>query len=297
MKFRAALLACIFLAGTLQDGQAGILAPILYHKAHSGGGAYSGPGDVVGSAVFYAGLRAYTAAKATAGVAAVQLCTASDALCTDIHVTSTGGLSSSDLTTSGCSAINTCTIKIWYDQAGTNNQTIATIADRATFKNSCIGSLPCGVGAGNTQYASVSTLSQAEPFTILSAAQRTGNFSTEGDTVGAQSPSTVVIGFSNSANTALLYAGSVLSATAADTTWHALQGVFNTGSSILAVDATQTSGASGGQSFATENYSIMSASTSNSLTGYFVESGIWGGAFTSTQLTNMSANVHSYWGF
>lgn len=270
-------------------------------KAPGGGGSYVGPGDIVGvggTGAFW-GLRAYSAATASAGALAIQLCTASDALCTDIHVTSTGGLNASDLTASGCSSINTCTIKIFYDGSGNGKtESQATIANRATFQNSCIGSLPCAQGLATTKYSGPTFSTGGLPsFTLYCAANRTTNVTVESDCL-AQTSTFVVLGSLNSANTGFFYTGAALSATASDNTWHNLIGVPSATTQVLYVDATATNGGATASVLATAPFGVMSNSASNGYQGNWVEGAVYMGTqFNSTQAGNLNSNVHSYWGF
>jgi hypothetical protein len=258
-----------------------------------GGGSFTGAGDVVTGADFYWSLRAYNVAKASAGVAAINLCNGGS--CGDVHVTSAGGLNASDISALGCNSINTCTIQTFYDQTGNGvDVSQGTAANRATFQNNCNGSLPCAVLIAGSSYVSTATPFRAQPFTLVGAGNRTSG-STEVDLIVQNVSCCVVIGFANSANTAIFYGGNAVTPAAADNTWHVLQALFNSTSSTVAVDGSQTTGQNVGLStFAT---AVVHLGNTSSSVVQFTEAGLWNASFTGTNMTNMNSNIHGYWGF
>jgi hypothetical protein len=267
---------------------------------------YAGPGDVTSGAKTWWGLRAYSAAKGLAGVAAIKLCTAADAACTDIHVTANGGLSAADIATAGCSLIDTCTIKTVYDQSGAlacgpSGQACdyvqATIGLRPTFLRSCIGSLPCiSSSAGNLFLTGTAFLSaMVQPYTMSEVVSRTASFTTQQGTIFLNGNGGD-IEFASTTNTALIYAGGVGNATAANTTKHAFNVLFSGASSNFYIDGSAntvnagTSNAGGGGGFW-----LLSAGAT-SLTGLWFEAGAWTGN-QSANFSAMNSNQHTYWGF
>lgn len=296
MRWIAALI--LLIPAFVQVGQvpAGIFG-------HSTAASYTGPGDVRTSAMAFWAFRAYSAAQAAALVKSVQLCTASDALCTDIRVTSAGGLNASDITASGCGSINTCTIKILYDQSGANNcagpcdlsQTI--IASRLTFTNNAIGSLPCMADAGagslvnTTNFAGTLT----QPFTVSMVAERTAAFTSFNAAFGSGTGARH--GFSNSANTILNFEGSIATASASDSVFHAVQNTANGASSVIYVDGSSSTVSSGSNTLTTSLGVGIAPGTSNVLNGNVCEVGLWTGAFSGGDNASMNSNQHTYWGF
>lgn len=288
-------------------GPCGAFAPAATAPCVAGPAAptYTGPGDVTSSATAWWGLRAYSAAKALAGVAAIQLCTAADAACTDIHVTGSGGLNATDLTTSGCSLIDTCTIKIIYDQTGALacvgpaacTYTSAGIPQRATFTRSCVLSLPCAIATTASVYVTAASLTTAltQPYTMSEVVSRTGAFTTQQGTIYLNGNGGD-IEFSATTNTALIYAGSSVTATASNTTTHAFNVLFNAASSNFYIDGSANtvnpgaSNAGGGGGFF-----LLSAGGTN-LTGTWFEAGAWAGD-KSSNFALMNTNQHAYWGF
>jgi len=89
--------------------------------------------------------------------------------------------------------------------------------------------------------------------------------------------SNVEIGF-NAANTAFLYGGSTLNSAASftDGSWHALQGLYAGGSSVINADGTDGAAAAGGANpiIATTNATaIGSSGAGDNFTGLWLESG------------------------
>jgi hypothetical protein len=109
------------------------------------------------------------------------------------------------------------------------------------------------------------------------------------------------LGYRNAgANTAFLYAGSVVSATASDGSWHSLHAIFANpaSNSDMNVDGSSTTGGSGGSGVNPSfNYTLFSAGGGQFMSGKFAEAGVWKSALTSGQASSLSSNQHSYWGF
>jgi len=99
----------------------------------SGIAAFQGPGDVVGSALTFWGAQAYTAAYASGGGLAFNVCLVADASCGDLVFNSSGTVVDGLIGASHCSVV-TCTIKTAYDQTGNSNDaTNPTEATRPTI--------------------------------------------------------------------------------------------------------------------------------------------------------------------
>lgn len=263
-----------------------------------GGGGFTGQGDVQTYTVWI-GLRAYNAAYATALGAAVDICTAADALCTTIHVTSAGILSASDITTSTCTT--TCTIKKWYDQTGNGHHyTQLTIANRAVFStgSGCTNTaLPCSTFtlSGSTSYAGTGNITQSQPLQAVWVASRTGDFTTQ-QNVFESASNGVQFTYAGSTNAVLNYAGSCCTnATASDSAQHVIQMLANGGSSATVVDATSTGLTAGGNGLSAEVLSLSGGSSAKFATMKFLE----GGLIPANGTSNNTATCHNaflYWG-
>ena len=274
-----------------------------YNVSIGGAPAYSGPGDVVSGAKAWWGLRAYN--SAAKGTPAVNVCNVSDIACADLSTDAvTGALVISSIGGSSCSIV-TCTIKTWYDQSGALacsggtacNVTQATIGTRSTLVVSCISSLPCAATSNVAGATATNGLTSgiSQPFTISAVGNRTGNTSSFQDLLSIDN-NDIQTGFSNSTNTSLMFAGSVTSATASDSSFHALQHVYNGASSVLGVDGTEST-VNPGTNVPAAGGKFSIPGVSNVLTGQATEVGIWSGGFSSGQRTSMNSNQHSYWGF
>lgn len=293
-----------FLAATLFTSQAhaqvgfgGMFpGPGTVHSA--GGGSFSGQGDIQ-TYVSWLGLRAYSGAYATGLGNAIILCTALDAACTTIHVTSTGILNASDLTTSGCSAILTCTIKQWYDQTGNgHDQVQATIANRATFSSGsgCSNTgLPCASFGGSAKYLEAgSVYTQAQPMTFIWAASRTGAFTTE-TYVFESRGGFFNIGYFSVASFTVERFGGAGANPATDSVMHVIQALGNGASGTLATDASVSATFNGGANTLLNDHVDFAGGTSGlNPTMEFLEGGLFGGDATSTA-TATCHNAYLYW--
>lgn len=265
---------------------------------HSAGGGYTGPGDVVASAVGWWGLRAYNAAYATALGNAIEVCTAADALCTVIHVTATGGLNSSDLTTSGCSAITTCTAKTLYDQSGNgHNCTQATIGNRYTFDPNKVstGKPSLQDSGGNTTMACASVANTAVPWSFVMMGMM---HTTPGGNVrvfiGAD-PQGILAGPGPKFE---LYAGSVAvegTNLTLDTFYAVVARTDGSGSGgVINRSGTVTSSLAPGSNSTGGGANIGGSGLTNN--GSFSEGGIWASNFSTGDTTSMVSNIVGWWG-
>lgn len=133
---RLAISLAVLLFGTLTlHGQ--VLQGIISDTHHSGGGGYTGPGDVKSGAVsFYSTIRAYNAAYATGSNPAYTLCTSTGCgLLQTVNILTTGR---ADLTTANafvpsCPGGTTCFL-------GAMNNQIAASFDQ--LANTSAGNLP-----------------------------------------------------------------------------------------------------------------------------------------------------------
>lgn len=258
------------------------------------------------------GLRAYNGAYATAGSAAIQICTASDALCTTIHVASTGGLSAADITTSTCAS--SCTIKEWFDQTGNGQNLIqSTISKRATFVQSCLGSLPCAefASAANGGYESANSYSQSQPYTVLWVAKRTGGTTTDSAvvTTDANTGTAIYSEFASTANQILAYSGTSVTIAANDNVWHFAGAQFNSSTgggnnSVITADSSQLTGQNtGSTAVAIATHIDMGCTNLSSgfptrlLTGNIMEAGVWPSGISAANQATQNTNAHTYWGF
>jgi hypothetical protein len=264
---------------------------------------YNGPGDVVGGAAAWYGLRAYNAAYAASNGKLINISRASDSQTCDILAVSNGGFGN----TANCSGTangqpaatfcngTTCTIAEWYDQTGNGiNLTQATVASQPTLTLNCLGVLPCAtfVFQGDASSGSPTTTTIG---TVSGVAQRTSNLTSFSSLLGAVNGNTIA-GWANASNTAITYQGTTgITQTAADNAWHAFQWIYNSTSSLANVDG--VSGTPGSAGSASWNTPInIGLDNGNSLLGQAVEVGLWSVAFNSEQISTMCHNQFNYWG-
>lgn len=275
---------------------------------HSSGAAFSGIGDVYStSAQEYWGLRAWNAAKATAGVAAINLCNV--ALCGDVHVTSAGGLNASDVSANGCNLVDTCVAPTIYGQIGTIGNMTASGTARATFKNNCLpGGLPCLVGNGSTTIYTVPNVLNIPccTFSFVTAATRTGNTSSISVTVdylSSGSGDPLELFFNNSTNNAGFFSGGggwpIVAAN--DNSWHAMVGVADASLPVLTVDTSSGTGPNGSSNDmdGTGAFSLFMRPLllDQPLTGNIYENVVYLSNPNSTQTSNIISNMRSWGGY
>ncbi len=260
--------------------------------------SYTGPGDVVGSAMAFWGVRAYSAA--TIGANAIRIIRFSDKVEQNFVTLSTGELDYAGIVTFlGGSAGRVRTL---FDQTGNGRHLTNALDSTAQPTRFPIFTAtgPNSKGQLNFVAANSHTLqfsgagSQAQPTTMMAAASRT-TAGTDQSLVLAGS-SEQQVGYSSTAHTAKMYAGGSVTATASDGAFHCLQAIFNGASSNLRVDATDTIGNASTSGIGAGTFEVGTAGGGQAFGGFLLELGVWPGAFTGTQLTNMDANVSAYYG-
>jgi hypothetical protein len=263
------------------------------------GTTYQGPGDVVGGATAWYGLRAYNAAYAAAGGNAINIRRTSDSTTADIKVLPTGSLDVATATT--FCASTTCYVTKWYDQSGANyctgsvscNAIQGTAGSQPQLLFNCVGALPCIYFSGSKTMTTVNSSSMAQPISFSEVVERTGNFSTEGDILDFYTSSGISSFFYQQNQIGISAGSSIGVATAADSVLHAVELVVNGNQSVINVDGT-ASGVST-ETNATSPPAAFSPS-SHLMTGYVNEAGFWRVSFTSLAQTTLCHNQRLYWG-
>lgn len=255
---------------------------------------YVGPGDVVSGALGWWGLRAYS--EATKETAAVRIRRASDNAEQDFETLSDGTLDRASIQT--FLASTTGVFVTFYDQSGAlRNLTQATAANQAAVNLSGIGSLITADFNSSSphRYNATSALSQAQPLTYSIAAKSTNTGAQM--TLFGDAGVGCLFGYRSGAdNTAFLYSGSTVTATCSDGNFHSIQAVFNGASSDLNVDGT-TNAVNPGTTSVSGALGLGHTGNSQHFNGQWTEAGIWAGAFTGTQSTNLDANQSAFWGY
>lgn len=271
----------------------------------AGAPAYTGIGDIKS---FYAawGTRAYS--SATRGNKLVNVCNSTggvDVGCADmLSDASTGAIVPQTINGLSCPAAN-CTIKIWYDLTGNTNcsanacdQVQATVANRVTLTASAIGTKTCGVSSNASQlYATANSLtSQAQPVSatlVAKWASTSGNQLAFGALSGGPGA-----GYGMATPNFALYGSTIVNGSAADTSPHAIQYIFNTASSFVVVDSTTGSTSTSGGVALSGATALFADAFGQSMAsgGIICETGIAVGAWNGTDTSNMHTNQSTYYG-
>jgi hypothetical protein len=266
-----------------------------------GAPAYTGPGDVQ-TFTLWAGLRAYSAAKAAATAAIVDLVDQAGANPITINCTTAGALDSSAITTwVAANSVSTIKVTKLYDQVGTNHLVQATLANMPVLTaNSLNTSYGLTFTAANSQQlVATSAISpQTQPYYIYAVAKATASAdrglwaADSGGFAGA------IAEFQAAGPVFAIYAGNVLSATITYSAWHAIQSLFSSTSSVISVDNTETTGNAGTQGA----FNVTSAPLrfGNDITSFFDGSGMEIGYINATvsggNRTSLNSNAHAAYG-
>jgi len=249
-------------------------------------GGYTGPGDVVGGAYAWWGLRAYS--LATIGNNCVKLRRDSDDATQDFITLANGSLDVASIATfKGAANLFVDTL---YDQVAGALNLVAVSSVQPSFTLSGLGTKPIFSHTSTQTLQTIGSATLALPFTISWIGKRTSNFTTTMAVIG--DISTNRTGFLNSADT-IFYFQDLVGAAAADNVWHAVQAANTALSQDLNVDGSANAGGN-----ATTAWSTFVRTNIDGAGNYSnVEYGVWPIAFSGGNSTAMSANQHTYWGF
>lgn len=251
------------------------------------GVSYTGPGDIIASAIAWWGIRAYS--LATIGTACCRIKRA-DTVEKDIVTAANGIIDVSDSHFNGSTPYE---IVKFYDQSG-NSKTIDTIVTTypvLTLNDN--GSLPCITCAAQPLESTLNTPDQAQPY-CASSVVRNAAFA-GATTIIEAGDQPAQLGFSGTTdNSVRMFVGSnaeVAGATSGVT--HSVQGLFNGGSSAskLCVNGTST-----GVSVGTNSLGVFIFRFPGNLTGKSWEGGWWPSDISSF-FAAISTNQHSVWNF
>lgn len=260
-------------------------------------GTYIGPGDLAPTgAIGWWGLRAFS--SFTIGSRAINLRRDSDNATQDFVTLLNGQVDIPNiLIFKGAANLFITTI---YDQSGNGIPLAqATAVNQPPFILNVLRGFPALQNSGGTnlslQRSSVITV--PTPWCMSGVAQRTGNNTSFGTIVTANSDG-IGLYFNNAANQVALFGAAALTASATDGNWHAVQGLNNGASSQVMVDGTTTSGTAGSTSIAFGgSFSIVGPNAaSDNLTGNFFEAGMWAGD-VSSKFASINNNQRAFWGF
>ena len=162
--------------------------------------------------------------------------------------------------------------------------------------SSCIGALPCMTFNGVQFLQLAGSYTQAQPLTYSVVSERTGALTSVNALYEQDFTPFTQISYEASANTIRIYGGTVLTATASDNAWHAIQGVLNGASSVINVDNTQTTGNAGAGGMASGHVNYLGAAGGTQiLNGKLTELGIHPSAISTANQTALCHNQRLYW--
>lgn len=270
---------------------------------------YQGPGDIVSGALLWGSCaRAYNLAYAngTNPLCDLVAVTGGAAVCT-LRVATTGFV---DLAASYCAGTTpsaacaaasggSCKVTKVYDQTGNGNHfTNVTLASMPALTFNALGGLPgLTYAVGNSTFLATGNVTASFPFSESGVITRTSNTAAVNCLLCTSTGTAIEFGLQNSANTALLLNNTgTITATANDSTFHAMQGVTaGTGgaSSVLMVDGTATTGTTSNNPIMAVPVRLGRGNSCCSLTGTIMEGGIWSSTtFAAGDRTNINNNQH-----
>ena len=278
-------------------------------KPASGGGGYTGPGDIVAATAWY-GMRAYSAALASGGASTTKAIDVNGMTTTTsctifLNGTGTGGL---DLTTAGaggvgnqcllgattfCTVTNTaCTVTKFYDQTGNGNNLSTFVAGVfPIFVFSALGSSPAvtlfngaptgitGTFAGKSQPWSIAMV--IKTLTSTGTREQFSDSAFNGSFTQSSKPNVISV-----------YAGTEVDVSALDSKFHSLSfraDDSGTGSAYSLDSAAATTGITVGTDAFGTTIQFGAAE------GYFAEAGIWA-TLNNTQLKSVNDNAATFYG-
>lgn len=259
--------------------------------------AYTGPGDIISGASGWYGLRAYSAAAI--GQNCLDITFSGDSHVSTYQTIAGGGLPLSTISADQTTHGGTMSITKLYNQSGGGAPDLDdTNTVFPVFSFSALGSLPgiLTTVAATSQIRSTGNITQAQPFQFSVVVSRTGNFTHRGQILGGNAGGNKTAAFLDTTNSVVMDAGADLSATAADSAFHAIQWLFSGASSEIYVDGSATAtGNAGTNGFSAEQLKMGAVAAGNDAT--IMEVGIWAGTFSAGTKTSLNANQHNYYGF
>lgn len=269
---------------------------------------YIGLGDVISGAQAYWGLRAYS--SATRGNRFANVCNSTggvDIGCADMFTSATtGAVVPATISLIACPGAN-CTVKTLYDQSQANaclstacDITQATVANRPTLNvGTSVGCTSVGqacliwpgIGLG---LVTSNNINLGAPFTIVTAAKRTGNFSTFGSMIDAFAG----LYYSNAPNELGCVGNSGVNVvTEADSSYQVYQYSGNGTTIGCTVNTTSTSFSDTVTFGNPSPVNVGGDPFSQPLTGDSLETAIYGSVISGSMISAVNTNIHTYWGF
>lgn len=268
-----------------------------------GGGGYTGPIDINGTAYAFWSTRCGATAY-TGNVADVWDTATGVTLETLITCSSGGVINTGSPTALATTCAVSCSVKTLYDQSGSNKCT--TACDLTV--NTAIPTLTISCQNGKLCYnfsdASTTCMSspsvaatQAQPLTVSIVGNHTSSTGS-GELLlltSAGSTTTPQIGFP-SGTQIFMFGNAQFNANMSTAAFHSTQALVNAASSSFSIDGSLTSGTSGATA-AIQAAPMNVGGACFSRTNFtFLELGIWAADKTANTAT-MNSNQHTYWNF
>ena len=194
------------------------------------------------------------------------------------------------------------TIHIAYTQqlALGCNAVQATLGDQPKFilSASPSGQPAMGFTAGPQWLLTPCTPSLSTPFSTSVVAQRTGAFTAVGFIWSANSASGFAqLDFNSTANQVFIYAGNFVTVAQNDNVMHVIGTLFNSGTSMVAIDGSVTTGDSGTHDFGSNQLAIgyNPAFLAQPLTGYLAELPIWNAGLSTAMFASYRINQKAFY--
>jgi hypothetical protein len=273
--------------------------------AHStGGGGYTGPGDIVSGALYWVGLRAYSAAYAAAHGNVADFCDSAGSNCVTVTANTNGSITLPGATACGGGA---CTkIKTLYNQAnvGVGDFTQATGSKMPVLSTANLGGLPTAVftSTNSTCMSGLTTSAITWPVSFSIVLNRTATTGADMVEYGFGDGSTIA-SVGGAANIwRIADAGVQVDGSATDNAFHAGQVIEKTGANASQwyIDGVSTTGTLTAGSAPAGDASAVGcrggfASPADMI---LAEAGFWNSDLGSPDVrATMNSNQHTYWGF
>ena len=268
-------------------------------------GGYTGPGDIQTFLVWGSVARVYTAAQASpstnmailvasgngTSICTLRGSTAGIADLTNTYCTQPVACSGGCTPAAACAAANggSCRASTLYDQVGGNNWVNASLTQMPLVAFNDLNGLPALVYAHtNNQYlVSQSTITHTQALTIVAVANHT---STDSVNIMGISGGDIELLVTNG-NVGIYAGAGPLTTTAANNSYHVIQGQANgasPNSAILVDGAAAVTGSAGTNNISGGNVGYGSYGTNTlGFTGNITEAGVFAGTTSATLQTNM----------
>jgi len=297
MLLRAAAVVAMLLAASSAVARMHA-GPSQLHAGHRLQGAIA-PLDGGGSFGSPAAAYSLRRLKSTYAGPGVKLRRASDSLTQDIGFLGFTGFTGAPLDVAAANAFcnaTSCFVDTWYDQSGLGRHAVqATAALQPAWNASCVNGLPCMTTTIDGQLLATVSVTPALPVSMSAVMERdvAGPFCFS---LGTNSGTGNILYINIAVNQWVQTDGvSFLTGVGSDGLWHAASGTVNGASSVLRLDATETTASLAGSVVAGPVH--VSRNQSGGICRY-AEAIMWNGyALTAAERTALIANQRSFWGF